>query len=75
MNTPPKRYFVHVRLKSSTKVVEADGRLLSHHGRFGNLHLVSAPEAVRLIDAGLAKLLRHLDLERLRRHVAEGRAA
>lgn len=62
--------YVLVRLKRSTEFVQADGRVLGHHGPFGNLHALRLQTALRLIDRGDAKLLPHLSLPRLRAEVA-----
>lgn len=66
--------YVLVRLKAATEFARANGRVIGHHGRFGNLHALPVAAALRLIDAGHAKLLPHLDLARLRAEVAAAAA-
>ncbi len=44
-------------------------RLLAHHSAYGNLHAVPLVDALRLVDAGEAKLLDQFRLGRLRAEV------
>lgn len=60
---------VQVRLKAHVTSVDLGKRTLTHHGIFGNLHVVPGRTALRLVDAGLAKLRPGMSLLRLRREL------
>jgi hypothetical protein len=62
--------FVLVRLKAATRTARVGKRTLRHTGPFGNLHAVRVAEALRLVEAGEAKLLDQFRLARLREQVA-----
>ena len=61
--------FVQIRLKDDVRRVNLGRRVLCHHGLFGNLHVVTADTALRLVDAGLAKLRPGMRLHWLRMDV------
>ncbi len=63
--------YILIRLKTAApRDVFVGGRRIGRHSQFGNLHAVPKATALRLIDEGVAKLLPHLDLSRLRSEVA-----
>ena len=62
--------FVQIRLKAGVHHIDLGRRVLSHHGLFGNLHVVTADTALRLVDEGLAKLRPGQSLSALRHAVA-----
>jgi hypothetical protein len=66
---------VQVRLKANVKSVDLGKRTLTHHGQFGNLHVVPARTALRLVEEGLAKLRPGMNLMRLQREVKASMAA
>jgi hypothetical protein len=68
-------YPVQVRLKAHVASVDLGKRTLTHHGQFGNLHVVPARTALRLVDGGLVKLRPGMSLLRLRREVQASIAA
>lgn len=62
--------YVLLRLKQATPFVRVGTRLLGHHSRFGNLHAVPLLPALRLVEAGEARLLDQFRLGILRAQVA-----
>lgn len=62
--------YIQVKLREHVGAVFADGRRISRHGRYGNIHMVPEHDALVLIDAGQAKLPRHMSLPMLRESVA-----
>jgi hypothetical protein len=62
--------YILVKLLRATPVAFVRGRRLCHHGQFGNQHAVVLGDALRLVESGQAKLLRHLSLARLRADAA-----
>lgn len=59
--------YSQIRLKAETRQLRAaDGRLLAGHGQFGRIYMLRHRAALALVEAGLAKLPRHMSIERLR---------
>jgi hypothetical protein len=66
-----KQDYILIRLKvAAPRDVYVGGRRIGRHSQFGNLHAIPKAAALRLVDDGVAKLLPHLDLQRLRAEVA-----
>lgn len=62
--------YVLVKLKQACPSAFAAGRYLGHHAQFGNLHALPLRPALRLVEAGEAKLLDQFRLDVLRAEVA-----
>ena len=67
--------YILVRLKTDTPLYFVRGRRLCRHSLHGNLHSLPHADALRLVEAGKAKLLPHCTLHRLREDVARHAAA
>lgn len=66
-----RQSFILIRLKQDApRVVRVDGRTIGLHSLHGNLHAVEKVSALRLIEAGVAKLLPHQRVDILRDEVA-----
>jgi hypothetical protein len=61
--------YVLLKLKADTRAYVVRGRRLCHNSRHGNLHSVPIADALRLVEAGVGKLPRHLSLAILRADV------
>ena len=61
--------FVQIRLKAGVHHIDLGRRVLSHHGLFGNLHVVTAATALRLVESKQAKLRPGQSLSALRHAV------
>lgn len=62
--------YVLVKLRRGAGLVHVDGRTITKHALFGNVHALPLADALRLIDDGRAKLPKHLSIGRLRDEVA-----
>lgn len=62
--------YVLVRLRRGQPAVRIGRRRLIYHGQFANLYALPHAKALRLIEAGVAKLPKHLSLRILRDEVA-----
>jgi hypothetical protein len=66
--------YVMVHLREPRNFIRVDGRRLARHGLHANLHMLPAELALRLIDARIVRLAKHMSLSRLRRETAENAA-
>lgn len=62
--------YVLVRVRAGAAHILVRGQILGRHSQFGGLHAVRPGDALRLVEAGHAKLLRPAAMIDLRAEVA-----